>query len=63
MKIDINGKRVLITASTQGIGFGIAKALAKEGCKLVITSRDERRVKEAVTRLRLFNPEVFGTTS
>jgi len=63
MKIDINGKRVLITASTQGIGFGIAKALAKEGCKLVITSRDEKRVKEAVTRLRLFNPEVFGTAS
>lgn len=63
MNIDINGKRVLITASTEGIGRGLAKVLAREGCKLVITSRTDEKVKKTVDSLREFNPEVYGISS
>ncbi|BFH74359.1 SDR family oxidoreductase [Sulfurisphaera javensis] len=63
MNIDINGKRVLITASTDGIGKGIAKALAREGCKLVITSRTTEKVYNTVKELKFYNPEVYGIVS
>lgn len=63
MKIDINGKRVIITASSEGIGFGIAKKLAKEGCKLVLSSRNKEKLENAVLALKRYNPEVYGITS
>ena len=63
MYVDINGKRVLITASTEGIGKGIAESLAKEGCKIVITSRTQEKVDSVVKELRKYNPQVYGITS
>jgi 3-hydroxybutyrate dehydrogenase len=42
----LNGKVAVVTGSTSGIGLGIATALAKEGCKVVIndhTHSDESR--------------------
>ncbi|MQL55413.1 SDR family oxidoreductase [Acidianus ambivalens] len=56
-------KRALITASTEGIGKGIAKALAKQSFSLVITSRSEEKVKKAVEELRAINPSIWGKTS
>ena len=63
MYIDINGKRVLVTASTEGIGKGIAESLAKEGCKIVITSRSQEKVNNTVMELRKYNPQVYGIVS
>jgi len=63
MYIDINGKRVLITASTEGIGKGIAESLAKEGCKIVITSRSKEKVDSTLAEIRKYNPQVYGITS
>ncbi len=62
MELNLVGKRVVITASTEGIGKGIAKALAKEGCKLVVSSRSEGKVRKTVEELRKVNPSVWGTT-
>ncbi|BDC19948.1 SDR family oxidoreductase [Acidianus sp. HS-5] len=56
-------KRALITASTEGIGKGIAKALAKQSFSLVVTSRSEEKVKYTVEELRKINPSVWGKTS
>jgi len=42
----LNGKIAVVTGSTSGIGLGIAKALAEQGCKVVIndhTHSDESR--------------------
>jgi len=63
MFIDINGKRVLITASTEGIGKGIAESLAKEGCRIVITSRSQEKVNKVVAELRKYNPQIYGIKS
>ncbi len=63
MELNIRDKKVLITASTEGIGKGIAKALAKEGCKIIISSRHEDKVGKTVEELRKINPSIWGTTS
>ena len=51
MKIDLSGHRAVISGSTAGIGFAIAKGLAEAGAAVVINGRQERAVKDAVTQL------------
>ncbi|TLV00922.1 3-ketoacyl-ACP reductase [Dyadobacter luticola] len=52
-------KTALITGGSRGIGFGIAKALAKEGFNLAINGvRDEEHVTEALEELRGLGAEV-----
>ena len=45
-------KVAVITGSTKGIGFAIAKRFAEEGAKVVISSRNQNNVDDAVARLR-----------
>jgi len=47
----LEGKRVVVLGGSSGIGFGVAKAAAKEGAKLVIGSSRKKRVDEAVSML------------
>ncbi len=42
----LTGKNALITGATGGIGAEIAKSLAKQGAKLVLSSTKEDRLKE-----------------
>ncbi|RZI72277.1 MAG: SDR family oxidoreductase [Pseudomonas sp.] len=51
MNIQLNSKRALVTASTGGIGFAIAKGLAEAGAEVVINGRNEGSVREAIARL------------
>ncbi|XP_026688118.1 dehydrogenase/reductase SDR family member 4-like [Diaphorina citri] len=46
------GKVAVITASTEGIGFAIAKRLSAEGASVVISSRKESNVNKAVETLQ-----------
>ncbi|XP_047534570.1 dehydrogenase/reductase SDR family member 4 [Vanessa atalanta] len=48
----LKGKVALITASTEGIGYAIAKRLGDEGASVVISSRKEDNVKQATDSLR-----------
>lgn len=41
MDLGLEGKTALVTAASQGIGRAIATELAREGARLVISSRDE----------------------
>ncbi|KAK8683969.1 hypothetical protein V6N13_040008 [Hibiscus sabdariffa] len=54
------GKVAIVTASTQGIGFAIAQRLGFEGASVVISSRKQKNVDEAVEKLKNKGVEVFG---
>ncbi|XP_014210765.1 dehydrogenase/reductase SDR family member 4 [Copidosoma floridanum] len=47
----LEGKVAVVTASTQGIGYSVARRFAQEGAKVVISSRKESNVKNAVEQL------------
>lgn len=47
----LNNKVAIVTASTDGIGFAIAKRLAQEGAKVIISSRNRKNVDEALSKL------------
>ena len=52
MKIDLTGKIAVVTGSTSGIGFAIARGLAEAGARVILNGRSKDRVEAAVTRLR-----------
>jgi len=56
MDLQLNGKRALITGSTLGIGFAIARALAEEGAHITLNGRTEERVWEAQQRIATETP-------
>lgn len=45
--MEIRGKRVLVTGGGSGIGLGIARALAAEGCRVAICGRNRERLEQA----------------
>ncbi|MGD2085405.1 MAG: SDR family oxidoreductase [Candidatus Aminicenantes bacterium] len=52
MDLNINGKVAVVTASSKGLGRAVAEALAKEGVKLAICSRDKERIEKAADTIR-----------
>ena len=48
----LQGKVAIVTASTQGIGKAIAQRLAQDGAKVMISSRKEKNVIEALAEIR-----------
>jgi NAD(P)-dependent dehydrogenase (short-subunit alcohol dehydrogenase family) len=52
MDLGLHGRRALITGSTAGIGFAIARGLAAEGARVTITGRTRPSVDHALARLR-----------
>jgi NAD(P)-dependent dehydrogenase (short-subunit alcohol dehydrogenase family) len=56
MDLQLTGKRALVTGSTSGIGFAIARELAAEGAQVLINGRDAERLKTALVCLRAAVP-------
>ncbi|MBW5798708.1 SDR family NAD(P)-dependent oxidoreductase [Halomonas elongata] len=52
MQIDLTGKTAIVTGSTGGIGFAIAKGLADSGASVVLSGRKQAAVDDALERLR-----------
>ncbi|XP_030036115.1 dehydrogenase/reductase SDR family member 4 [Manduca sexta] len=50
--VRLKGKVAIVTASTEGIGYAIAKRLGDEGASIIISSRKESNVNKAVKSLR-----------
>jgi NAD(P)-dependent dehydrogenase (short-subunit alcohol dehydrogenase family) len=51
MDLQLKDKRALVTGSTAGIGFAIARALAAEGAIVTLNGRAQSRVDAAVAEL------------
>jgi len=60
MKIDLSGKTALVTGSTAGIGYAIAKGLAGSGASVVINGRGQDKVDAAVRKLEATGAKVRG---
>jgi 3-oxoacyl-[acyl-carrier protein] reductase len=52
MNLELAGKIAIVGGASQGIGYGIARALATEGAAVAITARREADLKTAAERLR-----------
>ena len=52
MDLKLAGKVALVTGSTAGIGFAIAKALASEGAHVYVNGRTQQRVDAAMAAIR-----------
>jgi NAD(P)-dependent dehydrogenase (short-subunit alcohol dehydrogenase family) len=51
MDLELKGKIALVTGSTAGIGFAIARRLAREGAEVVVNGRTEERVGETTAKI------------
>jgi NAD(P)-dependent dehydrogenase (short-subunit alcohol dehydrogenase family) len=62
MNLQLEGKKALVTGSTAGIGFAIARTLAGEGASVVITGRTQNRVDAALKRIQqeIHEPKISG---
>ncbi|WP_426667554.1 SDR family NAD(P)-dependent oxidoreductase [Mucilaginibacter sp. McL0603] len=52
MDLQLNNKKALVTGSTAGIGYAIARQLANENAHVYINGRTTERVQEAIKKLK-----------
>jgi NAD(P)-dependent dehydrogenase (short-subunit alcohol dehydrogenase family) len=51
MDLKLKGKTALVTGSTAGIGYAIAKSLANEGVEVYINGRDKSKIDTVIEKL------------
>ena len=63
MKLDLKGKRALVSGGTHGIGKAIAIKLASEGVDIAVFSRTPERVKQAKQFLSRYDVDSICMTA
>src|SRR5687767_10131893 len=58
MKLDLSSKSAIVTGSTAGIGFAIAKGLAECGATVVVNGRTQAAVDKAIAALKSSVPGI-----
>lgn len=51
MVLGLKGKTALVCGASSGLGYAVAEALAREGCKVAINARTPSALREAAERL------------
>lgn len=51
MDMHLEGKTVLVTGASQGIGAGLAEAFAREGCALILVARSKDKLEKLADQL------------
>jgi short-subunit dehydrogenase len=57
--LDLKDKNVILTGATSGIGYALAKKLAKEKCNLAIVSRRVEILEDLAGELRKFGKDIY----
>lgn len=57
MELGLKGKRVLVTGSSQGIGFAVAEAFLQEGASVILNARNECKLIQAYDCLHVKYPK------
>ncbi|HBK33321.1 MAG TPA: oxidoreductase [Porphyromonadaceae bacterium] len=52
MNLQLTGKTALVTGSTAGIGYAAALGLLKEGAKVFINGREEKKLEKVVEQIK-----------
>jgi NAD(P)-dependent dehydrogenase (short-subunit alcohol dehydrogenase family) len=60
---DLTGKTALITGGSRGLGLQMAEALGEQGARLVITSRKQTELDEAVAHLKQRGIDVMAVAA
>ena len=59
---DLTGKRALVTGSSQGIGYALAKGLVNAGADVILNGRDAAKLKAAAESLGVKYTLAFDAT-
>jgi 3-oxoacyl-[acyl-carrier protein] reductase len=59
MDLGIAGRKAIVCASSRGLGFACAKALAEAGCEVVINGRNETQLAAAASLLKKTGAKVI----
>ncbi|CAI1493677.1 Dehydrogenases with different specificities (Related to short-chain alcohol dehydrogenases) [Thermococcus nautili] len=51
IKVDLGGMGVVVTASSRGIGFNVARELLRRNARVVISSRNQENLRKALDEL------------
>lgn len=58
---DLTGRTALVTGSVRGIGYALVEGLAAEGARVIVNSRQQAAVDEAVGKLQAKGCRVHGS--
>ncbi|KRB21169.1 MULTISPECIES: SDR family oxidoreductase [Mesorhizobium] len=59
---DLSGRRALVTGSSQGIGFALAKGLAQAGASVILNGRDAAKLGAAAAQIAAAETLAFDAT-